>query len=522
MLRPCLFAAALLVPAAAAPAGDAVPTLPGWTNKPLPSKVYSGYVNVSAAAGRPMMVHYLYMESEKDPEHDPTILWTNGGPGASSMFGIFVELGPLLLNEDSLHTDEYKRTKIPTLYYNEYGWTQLGSVLMFDWPPPVGFSYCDDPAGGGKSCGPWDDERMATVQYAALAGWYDLFPERRPNPLYLTGESYAGIYVPKLAQQILAHKDPKVLPQLKGFAVGDGCLGTESGVCGGDKPWWSLLFLYGHGQISNALYDDIIATCGMGYLKAGGTAPPGCAAALGRVGKEAGGYFAYGLYDDCIYQEGLRRARRRERRLVESAAVAPTPASSLSSSPPSLLTTLGFDADDADDAAWRLGGAVNDYVCGGGDAQTVWVNQSAVRAALHVPADSDFFNGDNGEGMVYKPSEKNLMPFYKEVAATTQLRVLVYNGDTDPSINSFVAQNWTSHLGFKPTQPWRPWTLDGCLRMGGYVTRYEEDRFDYLTVRGSGHMVPQFKPASAYEFLRAWLADEDYKPYVKTCTKPPP
>ena len=37
MLRPCLFAAALLIPAAAAPAGDAVPTLPGWTNKPLPS-----------------------------------------------------------------------------------------------------------------------------------------------------------------------------------------------------------------------------------------------------------------------------------------------------------------------------------------------------------------------------------------------------------------------------------------------------------------------------------------------------
>ena len=27
-------------------------------------------------------------------------------------------------------------------------------------------------------------------------------------------------------------------PQLHGFAVGDGCLGTESGVCGGDKPWW--------------------------------------------------------------------------------------------------------------------------------------------------------------------------------------------------------------------------------------------------------------------------------------------
>ena len=99
--------------------------------------------------------------------------------------------------------------------------------------------------------------------------------------------------------------------------------------------------------------------------------------------------------------------------------------------------------------------------------------------------------------------------------------MLVYNGDTDPSINSFVAQNWTSHLGFKPSQSWRPWTIDGCRRMGGYVTRYATARFDYLTIRGSGHMVPQFKPAQALEFLSTWLHDKDYKPYVAKCTAPP-
>ena len=73
--------------------------------------------------------------------------------------------------------------------------------------------------------------------------------------------------------------------------------------------------------------------------------------------------------------------------------------------------------------------AVNDYVCGGGPAQNVWVNSSAVRRALHVPLDSLFFSGDNGEGMTYLPTEKNLMPFYRHVAKTTSLRVLVYNGE---------------------------------------------------------------------------------------------
>ncbi len=121
----------------------------------------------------------------------------DGGPGASSMFGLLVELGPLILNEYSVATPEFKKSGVPTLYRNDFGRSKLGGVLMFDWPPPVGFSYCHGKAsGGGTSCGDWDDARTATVQYAALKGWFDLFPERRPNPLYLTGESYAGICAP--------------------------------------------------------------------------------------------------------------------------------------------------------------------------------------------------------------------------------------------------------------------------------------------------------------------------------------
>jgi Serine carboxypeptidase len=51
--------------------------------------------------------------------------------------------------------------------------------------------------------------------------------------------------------------------------------------------------------------------------------------------------------------------------------------------------------------------------------------------------------------------------------------------------NSFTAQNWTSHLGIKETEAWRPWTVDGKDYIGGYVTRYEGS-FDFLTIRGAG------------------------------------
>ena len=156
-----------LAPLAFAPsertaAGDLVTKLPGW-DKPLPSRMYSGYINVTT--DREMHVHYLYVESEQSPDTDPVLLWTNGGPGASSMFGLFVELGPLLANEESLKTEAYNATGVPTLFNNPHSWSRLGSVLMFDWPPPVGFSYCSDPAGNGTSCGDWDDTRMAAVSY---------------------------------------------------------------------------------------------------------------------------------------------------------------------------------------------------------------------------------------------------------------------------------------------------------------------------------------------------------------------
>ena len=96
--------------------------------------------------------------------------------------------------------------------------------------------------------------------------------------------------------------------------------------------------------------------------------------------------------------------------------------------------------------------------------------------------------------------------------------MLVYNGDTDPAITSFAAQTWTSHLWFTETEHWRPWTVDGCQRMGGYVTRYE-DMFDFLTIRGAGHMVPTYKPAATFTFLQAWIQGDDYPAFDANCTQ---
>merc|ERR1711971_812073 len=82
-----------------------VTKLPGLEG-PMPSRMFTGHI----PAGTPpsgqgeMYFHYWLVESEHNVKEDPVLLWYNGGPGASSLFGLLQELGPLLLNDASYLT----------------------------------------------------------------------------------------------------------------------------------------------------------------------------------------------------------------------------------------------------------------------------------------------------------------------------------------------------------------------------------------------------------------------------------
>ena len=61
----------------------------------------------------------------QDAKNAPLLIWSNGGPGAGSEFGLFTELGPYSLSDRSLRTKEFNDTGVPTLFRNPYAWTKV-------------------------------------------------------------------------------------------------------------------------------------------------------------------------------------------------------------------------------------------------------------------------------------------------------------------------------------------------------------------------------------------------------------
>jgi len=102
------------------------------------------------------------------------------------------------------------------------------NMLYIESPVGVGFSYSET---NDYKC---DDDRTATENLAAVESFFGMFPEYSKNKFFITGESYAGVYVPTLAEAIVNAEKAGTYTgaPLTGIAVGNGCSGTEVGICG--------------------------------------------------------------------------------------------------------------------------------------------------------------------------------------------------------------------------------------------------------------------------------------------------
>ena len=144
--------------------------------------------------------------------------------GSSSLIGLLTENGQLMTNDDSLTN---MVDGVPQLFVNPYSWTNISSVLYLESPKGVGFSYCEN-AKTSTDCVN-TDESTAQDSYEFLVSFFNSFPEYKSNEFFITGESYAGIYIPMLMEQIDQDSmDAKI--NLVGAAIGNGCWGNHVGI----------------------------------------------------------------------------------------------------------------------------------------------------------------------------------------------------------------------------------------------------------------------------------------------------
>ncbi|KAB2090609.1 hypothetical protein ES319_A03G134600v1 [Gossypium barbadense] len=189
-------------------------TTPLFPKDALPTK--SGYLPVNHATGSAIFYAFYEAQTPTSPHSKtPLLIWLQGGPGCSSMIGNLFELGPWRVVSSHM-----KNAHNLTLERNPGSWNRFFGLLFLDNPIGTGFSIASTPQEI-----PRDQLSVAKHLFAAITDFTSLDPLFKDRPIYITGESYAGKYVPAIGYYILK-KNPQ-LPvsrrvNFRGVAIGDG------------------------------------------------------------------------------------------------------------------------------------------------------------------------------------------------------------------------------------------------------------------------------------------------------------
>lgn len=252
-------------------------------------KQYSGYIGIPPYTLAPIQQNssintfFWFFEARQNPETAPLTIWLNGGPGSSSMIGLFQEMGPcevVQLADGSYGTS-------PRMW----GWDRSSNILFIDQPAQVGFSYdtltnasynmmsdtySEPPSPGPSSLpayaykngtfGSFESWGTAnTTETAAHATWHFLqsflaaFPQYnpgvRPNStnisttgVNLFAESYGGKYGPVFAnffEEQNAKRDNGTLPANSTLEITLSSVGIVNGIIDDlIQDYWSSIYSY--------------------------------------------------------------------------------------------------------------------------------------------------------------------------------------------------------------------------------------------------------------------------------------
>ncbi|XP_062215454.1 serine carboxypeptidase 1-like isoform X3 [Phragmites australis] len=375
---------------------DKIISMPGQTEV-VEFDQYAGYVTVDAKAGRALF--YYFVETPQDPLNKPLVLWLNGGPGCSSFgTGAMLELGPFSVRSDN-----------KTLYKKTHAWNRVANMLFVEIPAGVGYSYSNTTSDYYNT----GDQRTTDDAYTFLVKWLEKFPEYRDRDFFITGESYAGHYIPELANLIVSNNRATnaTIVKLKGVAIGNADLDDNVTLRASYDYYWM------HAMISGRTYRAIQNKCGFnsGF---NGTYTKDCQNAMNLASQEKGNVDDYDIYAPTCHD---------------------------ASNPSKSSDSLVFGDP-----------CTNHYV-------SSYLNRPEVQRALHA----------NTTGLSYpwmdcssqhvfdnwKDSPETMLPSIKKLISSGT-RIWLYSGDMDAVCSVTSTQYVLDILGLPIETSWRPWRID--------------------------------------------------------------
>ncbi|KAL8172086.1 hypothetical protein V2J09_023890 [Rumex salicifolius] len=412
---------------------DRVHGLPG---QPLNTdfEQYSGYVNVDSNAGRALF--YYFVESSKKASEKPLVLWLNGGPGCSSVgSGAFEELGPFRVKKDG-----------KTLHRNPHSWNKEANIIFLESPAGVGFSYSNTTSNYKLS----GDNSTAHDSYAFLVNWLERFPEYKDRDFFIAGESYAGHYVPQLANLIMHYNnciDHTIRINLRGIAMGNALIDRET------KDRGQVDFLWNHALLSDEIHHGLISNCDFSSPKNQSRV---CKRYISLTNKILGDVYPYDIYA----------------RLCNS-SVSPNP------------DTVYDPCSD-------------NYVHS-------YLNLPQVQAALHANVTKLPYPWRTCSLNItkhWRDRPLTVLPLIQELM-DKGLCVWLYSGDVDGVIPVTSTRYAIDKMRVSVKTPWYPWYTGG--EVGGFAVEYDKN-LTLVTVRGAGHFVPSYQPARAFTLFSCFIA----------------
>ncbi|KAI7876506.1 serine carboxypeptidase-domain-containing protein [Mucor mucedo] len=149
------------------------------------------------------------IEGEEKVEQEKLIIWLNGGPGCSSMDGLFLENGPFRVQTDL------------TLTINPGGWQNYATNVYVDQPVGTGFSFANTDSYM-HNMNQITDEFILFIDKLFVT-----FPHLAKQDFYIAGESYAGTYIPYFTAKLLELNKKEKKYNVQGIAIGNGWISAQ-------------------------------------------------------------------------------------------------------------------------------------------------------------------------------------------------------------------------------------------------------------------------------------------------------